>query len=983
MIQKPLAITLIALLCPTLTQAFESKPFESKDPADPHWQAYASHEALSESSPLNGMPWRSIGPTIQGGRVVDVESIPGQPYGFYIAYATGGVWKTTNNGVSFSPLSDQLPTMVTGDIAVDPNNPLRLWIGSGEPNSARSNYGGMGVFVSDDGGERFRHVGLTDVDRIARVLVHPADGKRVCVAALGKLYSEGGRRGVLCTGDDGATWDHVLKTDGNTGAIDLAFDPNDPQTMYAATWERTRRPWKFQESGAGSAVWKSTDGGKTWAKAVNGFPQGQHVGRIGLAVSSQPGVLYASVDNWENLPASEQDLGDRPLSPRRLKTMSKQEFLRQDPDEIEAFIRGNDLDTEIDAKTLIERIRKDELKVADLVSALNDAEAALFNTDIRGLEIYRSNDGGASWQRTHDQALTEVTYTYGYYFGQIRVSPTDAKRIYVTGVPMITSADGGKTFSGMNDPDVHVDHHAWWIDPTNPDRIINGNDGGADISYDGGKTWLKLDAQPVGQFYTINVDMAEPYNVYGGLQDNGTVKGSSRSRWELGEDFEFIGGGDGMQVAIDPRDGTTYTGYQFGYYRRDGKNAGEVRPREKLGEPALRYNWNTPVVLSSHNPDVVYFGANKLFRSFNQGKTWTAISDDLTASTERGNVPFATITSVSESSKQFGLIWAGTDDGQVWVTTGGGNDWRRVSEGLPGKWVSRVIASSHQRDRAYLTMNAYREDSITPYLWVSEDLGKTWTSLVANLPNETVNVVREDPVNERVLYVGTDRGVYVSLDRGASWQAMDQGLPNVPVHDLMVHPRDRELVAGTHGRSAWVIDVLPVQDLTDEVRAKPLHVFHVDEIQGSRDWRSRASRWFDETAYLPKATVNYWASNAGPVTLDVLDTNGQLVRTLEHVAKVGLNSMDWNIEVDAEKALKAEAAALRKGGKSKDTEGELAKRPYAESIRLKHRLLAIPGEYTLRLSQGKSSATGKLKITPPDAYKSRSQPKPELRGRDD
>lgn len=979
MIRKPLAAAAAILLLP-----MSSPAFESRDPDDPRWQSWRAHEALVAASPLNGIPWRSIGPTVQGGRVVDVESIPGQPYGFYLAYATGGVWKTTNNGVTFSPLSDRLPSMVTGDIAVDPNNPERLWIGGGEPNAARSNYGGMGVFVSDDGGATFRHAGLTDVDRIARVIVHPKDGRRVCVAAAGKLYSEGGRRGVLCTKDDGATWDHVLETTGYTGAIDLAFDPNDPETMFAATWDRARQPWRFRESGPGSAIWRTNDGGATWTKLGGGFPQGDHVGRIGLAVSHEPGVLYASLDNWEPLPESEQDLGERPLSARRLKTMTKDEFLRQDPEEVEAFIRGNDLDVSLDAKTLIERIRKDELKVADLVDALNDAEAALFNTDIRGLEVYRSNDQGETWTRTHDMPLTEVTYTYGYYFGQIRVSPTDPNRLYVTGVPMITSADGGKTFTGLNDPDVHVDHHAWWIDPQYPDRIINGNDGGADISYDGGKTWLKLDAQPVGQFYTIQVDMAEPYNVYGGLQDNGTVKGSSRSRWELGEDFTFIGGGDGMQVQIDPRDGTTYTGYQFGYYRRDGKNAGEVRPREKLGEPALRYNWNTPVLLSPHNPDVVYYGANRLFRSFDQGKTWTAISDDLTASKERGNVPFATLTSLSESPKQFGLLWAGTDDGQVWVTTGGGNDWRKVSDTLPGKWVSRIVASNHVRDRAYLAMNAYREDAITPYVWVTEDLGKTWTSIVGNLPAETVNVVREDPVNADVLYVGTDRSVYVSLDRGKSWMVMNEGLPNVPVHDLVVHPRDRELVAGTHGRSAFVIDVLPVQELTAEVRAKPLHVFHVDSLKASRDWRSRPSRWFDESAYLPKATIHFWSADAGDVRLAVIDGNGQPVRELTTVARAGLNRVEWNVEVDPDLARKAEAVALKKSAKDKPgSEGELARRKYAESIRLRHRLFALPGDYTLALTRGNARAEGKLKIEPPAPYTPRAQPKPKLRGRDD
>ena len=322
----------------------------------------------------------------------------------------------------------------------------------------------------------------------------------------------------------------------------------------------------------------------------------------------------------------------------------------------------------------------------------------LFNTDIHGLEIWRSDDAGVSWRKTHDDVLSEVTYTYGYYFGQIRVAPNDAERIYVLGMPLITSSDGGKTFSGINPPSVHVDHHAWWIDAASPSRMIGGNDGGLDVSYDGGKSWLKLDAQPVGQFYTVGVDMAEPFNIYGGLQDNGTWKGSSEAKWDDAEAWSFIGGGDGMHVAVDPRDASVITGYQFGFYR--SSKGHEVRPREKLGEPALRYNWNTPVILSPHNADVVYFGANRLFRSFDQGKSWSAISPDLTTSRNRGDVPYATITSLSESPKQFGLIWAGTDDGQVWVTSGGGNDWREVSAKLPrALGVARVRFAARARAR--------------------------------------------------------------------------------------------------------------------------------------------------------------------------------------------------------------------------------------------------------------------------------------------
>jgi photosystem II stability/assembly factor-like uncharacterized protein len=988
------------LLALALAAAASAVPaLDSRDPTDPRWQAYAQHAGLERESLLHGLRWRALGPTLQGGRVLDVESMPGAPYGFYVAYASGGVWKTVNNGVSFEPLSDTLPTLITGDIAVDPNRPQRLWIGSGEPNSSRSSYGGMGVFLSEDGGRSFVHKGLTDVDRISRVLVHPSDSTRICVAAIGKLYTQGGRRGVFCTRDDGATWPQVLTGEGWTGAIDLAFDPNDAETLYAATWERARSAWNLAESGPGSGIWKSSDGGASWTRLGGGLPQGAEVGRIGLAVStSKPGTLYASIDNWAELPTERQDLGDRPLSARRLKQMDKAEFLAQDPEEIESFIRDNDLDTELDAKTLIAKVKSDEISVQDLVDALNDAEAALFNTDIHGLEIWRSDDAGASWRKTHDDVLTQVTYTYGYYFGQIRVAPDDAERIYVLGVPVITSADGGKTFSGMNPPSVHVDHHAWWIDAANPRRMIGGNDGGLDVSYDGGKTWLKLDAQPVGQFYTIGVDMAEPFNVYGGLQDNGTWKGSSTAKWDDADAWSFIGGGDGMHVAIDPRDATVYTGYQFGFYR--SSKGHEVRPREPLGAPALRYNWNTPVVLSSHNPDVVYYAANRLFRSFDQGKTWSAISADLTTSTQRGDVPYATITSISESPKQFGLIWAGTDDGHVWVTTGGGNDWREVSANLPERWVSRVFASQHVRDRAYVSFNTYRNDEAVAHVFVSENLGRHWRSIRANLPAEAINVIQEDPVNPDLLYVGSDRGVYASFDRGGSWQAFDAGLPNVPVHDLVVHPRDRRIVVGTHGRSVWIADALPLQELSAAVRAKPVHLFHVDAVQADRGWRSEPSRWFDETPYLPKASLQFWAAQDGTGTLRVRDSEARVLREIAIEARRGINLLEWDLLVDRELALAAEQAATAKAEADRsaasatdtqssaaapaaDDSGRLAKTPYAESVRLGHRLYATPGKYTLALSLGGADSEVAFTIKAPEARKPRAQPPAKLRGRDD
>ena len=956
-------------------------------------QAAERHDALARDSLFNGVHWRDIGPLVQGGRVVEIAAVPGQPYGFYVAYATGGVWKSTNNGVSFEPLTDMLPSMVIGAIAVDATHPQRLWVGTGEANSSRSSYGGVGMFRSDDGGKTFTHVGLADTDRIARIVVDPRNGDHVCAAALGKLYTEGGGRGIYCTTDAGAHWTLALAGENaRTGFVDLALDPNDPNTMYAASWERIRKAWDFTEGGRGSAIWKTTDGGAHWSKLAGGLPNGEKVGRIGLAVSkSNSKIVYASVDNWESLPPEQQELGENAVSPKRLKRMSKEEFLRQDPEAIESFIRSSDLDTELDAKTLIEKVRHDELTMADIVAMLTEAEAALFDSDIKGLEIYRSDDAGASWHRTHALPLREVTYTYGYYFGQIRVAPDDPDRVYVLGLPVITSADGGKSWGGLNHPKVHVDYHAFWIDPNDPKRIAVGNDGGIDLTYDGGKTFIKLDAQPVGQFYTVMYDMAEPYNVYGGLQDNGSLKGSSKTKWRQGEDWSVVGGGDGMHVAVDWRDNATFiTGYQFGHYDRHGPGGShEIRPRSKLKDAPLRFNWNTPVVFSTHNADVVYVGTNKLMRSFDKGDTWQAISGDLTTSKHRGDVPYATITQVAESPLTFGWIWVGTDDGHVWLTRGGGDSWDEVGKGLPAShWVSRVEASHFDKDRAYVTLNAYREDDDTAFVYVTDDAGKHWRSIAAGLPASPANVIREDPVNAEVLYVGTDHGVYVSIDRGANWQVLGDNLPHVPVHDLQVHPRERELIAGTHGRSVWIADVLPAQELSKTVRDEGVHVFPLSPVKADRDWRARPSKWFDEQPYLPKVAGTFWAKADGTAKLTVLDDGGHALRELELPAKRGVNSFEWDLTVDAQLAAAAESAAAekRKADAKPDAKvdetGALAKTPYAESLRLGHRMFVQPGTYDVRIALGDASSKTKLEVKPPEPRKPRAKAKPPIRGRE-
>lgn len=985
---KPIFFFALALFLATLLRAERPKPSGPSNYADRE-AAWERHQELRNNSLFRGLEWRSVGPVIQGGRVVDVESVPGEPYTFYVAYASGGLWRTNNNGVTFEPLFDDQPTIIMGDIAVDPSRPQTVWVGTGEHNSSRSSYGGMGVFRSDDGGDTWRHMGLGDSDRVGRILVDPRDSNLVYVVVLGRLYTQGGERGVYRTTDGGRTWTQVLAGEGFTGFIDLVMDPSNPDILYAAAWERSRRPWNFVEGGPGSGIYKSTDGGANWTRLSGGFPAGDHVGRIGLALApSRPQTLYAVLDNQEVLPEELWDLGDGAVTAKRLRKMTKEEFLEQDPEEIEDFIRGSDLDTSLDAEKLIEMVENDEVTIQDLLDELDDANQSLFLTDIRGIEIWRSDDGGSSWRRTHEEPVHQVVYTYGYYFGQIRVAPDNPDRIYVVGVPLITSKDGGKTFEAIDGRDVHGDHHALWVDPNFPNRVITGNDGGIDITYDGGKSWVKLDAQPLGQFYAITVDMAKPYNIYGGLQDNGVLMGSSKTRPGISGSWRFIGGGDGMYVQVDNRDNkTVYQGFQFGYYFRnnpDGSIA-TVRPRDRLKEPAIRYNWTSPILLSRHNQDILYFGTNRLYRSMDKGDTWSAISPDMTRSQERGNVPFATLVTIAESPMQFGLLWVGTDDGHVHVSESGGTGWKEVSDGLPSeRWVSRVEASHHERDVAYVSLNGYRDDDITSYLFRTEDLGVTWEDISDGLPDEPINVVREDPVNPDVLYVGTDRSVYVSLDQGANWQSLAARLPNVPVHGLVVHPRDRELVAGTHGRSVWVIDVLPVQDLSPEVREKAVHIYPMEDVQYARSWRGRRSEWFHRAEDDPTANITFWASQEGKVEISVLDDGGREIRKMEIVAVRGVNTHQWDLLLDEALALPAEEERLQTVAEREEessTEGVRAHSPWAESVRLGRPLYITPGGYALRFRAAGNEAEIDFTVKKPEPRTPRMKKKEPIRGK--
>ncbi len=903
-------------------------------PAAARLAAADQRAGLAERSPVAEVPFRSLGPTVMSGRVTAVEGKPGDPSTFVVAYASGGLWTTSNGGASFTPVFDDMPAITIGDVAVDWRDPdgdgPTLWVGTGEANSSRSSYAGTGVYRSTDGGATWAHLGLAETHHVGSIVLGDDPGHAV-VAAVGHLYSPNPERGVFRTTDGGASWTRTLFVDDDTGAIDLVAGPGG--RLYASTWTRSRRAWDFREGGPGSAVWGSDDGGATWARLSaegSGFPTGDTVGRIGVDVHPS-GVVYAVVDNQTRRPQEPDD--DAPAVTRdALRSISREAFLDLAEEDLDAFLDANNVPYSYTAESILEDVRDGRIAPADLVAFLEDANAQLFDTPVVGAEVYRSDDRGRTWTRTHDGPLDDLFYSYGYYFGVVRVDPHDVDRVYVMGVPLVGSADGGATWQRADAAHVHADHHDLWFDPSRPGFLLNANDGGLNQSWDGGATWTKLNRPAVGQFYTVQVDDATPYNVYGGLQDNGVWVGPSDYRpspeWRAEGDYPYrrLLGGDGMQVQVDDRDGTVYTGFQFGnYFRTDRSGEGQaerVVPQHELGERPFRFNWQTPIWLSRHLPDVLYLGSNKVHRSLDRGESWDALSDDLTGGGRPGDVPYGTLTSLHESPVEFGLLAAGTDDGRVWVTEDGGRTWADRSAGLPADlWVSRVELSGHDRARLLVSLNGYRWDHFESYVFRSDDLGRTWARIGTDLPAEPVNVAREDPHHPGIVYVGTDGGLYLSLDRGETFSAFhgqraglgpeaeapgpfdgaDDGassrtLPHVPVHDLVVQARERDLVVGTHGRSLWVADVGLVSRLTPEVMARALHVFAPDTTTASDRWGDRGYTWSDPSE--PSLGLGYWTTAAGSARVRVLDGQGAVLREWTDAAEPGLNLLAYDLRSD-------------------------------------------------------------------------------------
>jgi photosystem II stability/assembly factor-like uncharacterized protein len=894
--------------------------------------SFEKHKAMKESSLVRQVSWRNVGPYFMGGRIVDIESYAHNPHRVLAAAATGGLWLTENNGTTWRPLFDNESAVGFGDIAVSETDENLIWAGTGEENSGRSIYAGTGVFKSADGGKIWTHMGLADSHHIGQITINPKNNDIVYVAAMGHLYTDNEERGLFKTTDGGKTWAKVLYISPKTGVIDVILDPRDPEVLYAAAWQKDRKAWNFIGNGPESAIYKTKDGGKTWKKLGGGFPQGTFVGRVGLAISpSRPDTVYAVLDNQEPGPSTrpQRELKSG-LTADMIKAMTVKDLLALDPKKLEMYLRENFAPPAFTSEKVQAAVKTGEITPKELAGAFSGgAMAAMMGGSIKGAEVYKSADAGETWQKTHPAPLGNMIFSsYGYYFGQIRVSPDNENTVYILGVPAMKSVDGGKTFKeipdaggnyGTRSDDVHPDHHALWIDPGNPKVLWLGNDGGLNVSYDGGTTFQKVNNIALAQCYTVSYDMEKPYNLYTGLQDNGVNTGPSDYIYGLRDrEWKIIAGGDGAFVEpaisfpptapggaaggspVFSEPDTVYAASQFGNITRlNLKNPAlsrPVRPRAQNVQPAYRFNWLTPFFVSRHNPYTLYVGGNKVLKSVDRGDNFAEISPDLTERNNiDGNVPYACITALAESPLAPEVLYAGTDDGNVWATRNGGGTWEKIMAGLPKKWVTRLVASQFQRGRVYLTMIGYREDDFSAYIFASEDYGRTWTPIKSNLPDEGINVVREDPGNENLLFIGTDLTVYASFDRGREWHSLKADLPTQPVYDMKIHPREKDLIIATHGRGVFILKIDKLEQLTPAVLAKPLHIFDLAEAFVYPSNVMVSGGEFDRFS----ASLEFYAAAEGPAKIVIKNSgNASIVRTLEVKAIRGLNAVKWNLRGD-------------------------------------------------------------------------------------
>ena len=869
-------------------------------------KAYENKEILVKSSRVKNIEFRNIGPTIMSGRVVALEVNPEDPTKFYVAYASGGVWYTDNNGTSFNSISDDWPTQNIGEIAMDWNNGI-LWVGTGENNSSRSSYSGIGILKTNADGSNWKNVGLHDSHHIGKILINPKNSNHLVIGVTGHLYSKNENRGVYVTKDGGKNWNKTLYINDVSGIIDMSETPGDFNIMYATSWEKDRKAWNFDEDGHSSGIYKSIDGGANWSLISNdesGFPTGSGVGRIGIAVFDKD-IVYAVVDNQNFRETTEKKL-DQGLTKESFIGMSLENFNKLSVSDLKAFLRTNRFPSKYKPEAIKKDMNDGKLQPDDLYKYLVNANSELFDTPIIGAEVYKSENGGKTWVKTHNSFLDGVYNTYGYYFGKIHVDPSNSQKIYTYGVPILTSDDGGKTFYRIGKENVHADHHDLWINPNKPGHLINGNDGGVNITYDDGKNWIKNNSTEVGQFYAINVDNQTPYNVYGGLQDNGVWMGphnsSENKRWNMTGQYPWKGilGGDGMEVQIDNRNpNIVFTGSQFGFYARLDLDTGKrksIKPIHELGNSPYRFNWQTPILLSPHNQDVLYLGSNFLHKSSNQGDDWQTISEDLTSGGKKGNVPYGTITTISESPVKEGVLYTGSDDGLVYVSKNSGKTWKNISGNLPKElWVSNVYASNHDEKVVYLSLDGYRWDNFSPYLFKSKNYGKTWESISSNLPDSPINVVIEDNVNEDILYVGNDHGVYISLDQGKTWEPFNKGLTSAAVHDLVIQEEEQHLLVGTHGRSIYLADIAIIQDHDIANQKVDIKIFDIKDVRFSERWGTKRST--DKNYFTPSLNFSIFSKSSHNASLEIINNNKDVLFSKSILLDKGYNFIDYDLTI--------------------------------------------------------------------------------------
>jgi photosystem II stability/assembly factor-like uncharacterized protein len=792
---------------------------------------------------LNNFKPRNIGPANMGGRTVDFAVVESNSAIIYAAVGPSGLWKSIDNGIHWAPVFDKQGTASIGTVAVSQSHPDIVWVGTGEATSRNSIGIGDGIYKSTDGGHSWKHMGLTDSRHIDRVIIDPRNPDIVYVGVLGHLWGANKERGVYKTIDGGKHWQKILYFDEDTGIADMAMDLSNTHTLYAAAYNHRRKPYHFTSGGPHSGIYKTTDGGETWKQLKNGLPEGVN-GRCGVAVSrSKPNVVYALVENKQG-------------------------------------------------------------------------------------GLFRSLDKGETWTRMADKKTYDKVNFRPFYYSKLTIDPNNHLVIYVYSGGCFRSEDGGKTFKKIA-KGLHPDHHRVWVDPKNSDHIIDGNDGGIDISWDRGKQWYAVRNQTWAEIYQLSYDMRTPYYVYVGLQDNGCWAGPSNSRDKNGimnMHWYPVGGGDGFYTQVSRFDhSTVYRNLQMGYIERFEQESGQkidIMPRSSLDEEPYRFNWNSPILVSYHKPDLLYFGGNFLFKSTDKGNSWQKISPDLSTNDPKkiiesggpitvdntGAEVHCSIFTLAESWVDGNVLWAGTDDGNLWVTQDQGKNWTNVIKNIKGlpadSWVSRVEASKFAKGTVYVTFDRHRSDDYKPYVFKSMDYGKTWTSLRNNLPKTGyLYVIREDTKNKNLLYLGSEFGLFFSFDGGKQWLQFKKDFPTTSVRDIAIHPRENDLIVGTHGRGAWIFDdISALQEFNGDIGKKAAHLF---SLRNSKIYYIRADSELYSTPIYTAPNPDYGVAvdfylkektaKDKPVQFHIYDPLGKKVRTLESKGKKGLNRIYWDL----------------------------------------------------------------------------------------